>query len=168
MGAEIKGLEDIQKNLRKYAKKYPAATANAMYQEGFDIERNATIRAPVEFGRLRASAYTTPPTQNNMVVEVGFGTEYALRQHEGTNFNHPRGGQAKYLENAINQQSAGMANRLADRIKMWVSRGTESFPAPISNTSPVDIGAPKVTRKNKSKARTKKAKAKRQTPKRKK
>lgn len=167
MGVQIKGLEGIQKNLRKYAKRYPTATANAMYQEGLDIERNATIRAPVEFGRLRASAYTTVPTEGNMVVETGFGTEYALRQHEGTNYNHPRGGEAKYLEKAINEQSAGMVNRLAERIKMWVSRGTETYPSPVSNTQPVSTGSPVKTRKNKSKARTKKTRARRQTPKRK-
>lgn len=44
---------------------------------------------------------------------VQFNTEYAAAQHERTEFNHPRGGQAKYLATAIAQNRAAYQKRMA-------------------------------------------------------
>jgi len=162
---ELKGIGDVNKALKSYAKKYPAATANAIYAESLEIEREATRRAPVEFARLRASAYTVPPTEKNITTETGFGTEYAAIQHEELTFQHPRGGEAKYLENAVNMRSAGMIQRLVEKIKSLVAKGIETYPAALSNTRPVVKPAPRKTRKNKVQKRATKKQIKRQTPK---
>jgi len=164
---ELKGIGEVNKALKAYAKKYPAASAHAIYAEGFEIEREATRRAPVEFARLRASAYTVPPTEKNLTTETGFGTEYAARQHEELTWNHPRGGEAKYLENAINLRSGGMLQRIAEKIKSLVSKGIETYPQALGNTRPVVKPAPKKTRKQKVQKRATKKQIKRQTPKRK-
>lgn len=163
---EVTGITEVNKALKAYAKKYPAASAHAIYAESLEIEREATRRAPVEFARLRASAYTVPPTEKNLTTETGFGTEYAAVQHEELTFQHPRGGEAKYLENAVNMRTAGMIQRLVEKIKSLVEKGVEKYPAALSNTRPVVTPAPKKTRKNKVQKRATKKQVKRQTPKR--
>ena len=167
VGLKLSGLREVQQGLKKYAKKYPAATGHAIYTEGFEIQREAQRRAPVEFAVLRTSAYTTVPDLKNVVAEVGFGTQYAVRQHEETTWHHPRGGEAKYLENAINMRSGGMLQRLRDYIMKLVERGVETLPAPMGNTRPVVKPAPKKARKNKLTSRPKAMPTKRQKPKRK-
>lgn len=153
VGLKLEGLSEVKKGLKALSKKYPYATGHAIYAEGYEIQRNATKRAPVEFSVLRNSAYTTVPRPSEIVAEVGFGTEYAVAQHEGLTFNHPRGGEAKFLENAINERSAGMLRRLRDYIARLVERGVNTMPAPLGNTKPVVKPAPKRVNKKKNKSR---------------
>ncbi|WP_122262226.1 hypothetical protein [Ornithinimicrobium cerasi] len=68
----------------------------------------ATQKAPIEEGILRG---TGAASQDGLVGAVSFDTPYAARQHEELDWNHPRGGEAKYLENAMNQE-AGTARAL--------------------------------------------------------
>lgn len=164
---EVKGIAEINKALKSYAKKYPVATAHAMYAEGMEIQAEATRRAPVEFAVLRGSAYTVPPTSKSLTTETGFGTEYAARQHEELTWQHPRGGEAKYLENAYKHRAGGMLQRLANYIMKLVERGVETEPAAMGNTRPVVAPAPRRPKKNKAQARSKKTPIKRQKPKRK-
>ncbi len=123
---ELQGLPAVTAKLRALAERYPRAAAAALYQEGFDLWNLAARRAPVKHGVLRGSAYVAPPEDRagaDAVVEVGFGTVYARRQHEETTWKHPRGGEAKYLWNALQQQRSGMLVRLAERIRDNVDRG---------------------------------------------
>jgi len=156
LSMQVKGVAGVRDALKKLAKNYPYATAHAIYAEGFEVQREATRRAPVEFAVLRTSAYTTVPNLKEMASEVGFGTEYAIRQHEETNYQHPRGGEAKYLENAVNMRSAGMLQRLKDYVKKLVERGVDSLPAPMGNTRPVVKPSPTKQRKKKVASRPRK------------
>jgi len=52
-----------------------------------------------------------------VVGEVGFNTPYALVQHERLDFNHPKGGKAKYLESNLQQQADRYQDNLADRLR---------------------------------------------------
>ncbi len=104
-GATVEGEEKIRANIRALGKAYPEAMAAALYKLGVVIIAEGQRRAPVEFGVLRASAYVSPPEGVGVKanVELGFGTVYALPQHERTDYRHPKGGEAKYLEKAVNQ-----------------------------------------------------------------
>lgn len=88
---------------KRLARLYPKAAAGALYKLGVAIIGDSLRRAPVEFGVLRASAYVSPPQGAGVEadVELGYGTEYAVVQHERLDFRHPRGGEAKYLERAV-------------------------------------------------------------------
>lgn len=164
---QLSGLNQVQTLLKKYGKKYPLATAHAMYAEMYEVQAESTRRAPVEYTTLRGSAYTAPPTSKNLVAETGFGTEYAARQHEELTWHHPRGGEAKYLENAIKYRSTNMLKRIGDYIKKLVERGVEGEPIPKGNTFPVIKEPPKKAKKKKVRSRSKKTTEKRQKPKRK-
>jgi hypothetical protein len=92
----------LKKEIRRLAKRYPAGMAAALYRLGVAILSDALPRTPVEFAVLRSSGYVSPPKGEGMetTVEVGFGTVYAVAQHERMDYRHPRGGGPKYLERA--------------------------------------------------------------------
>ena len=135
MEIKLVGTEALKKALASLTKRYPLAAGAALYQEGFALQANATKLAPLQYGVLRSSAYTGPPTETkgNVSVQVGFGTVYAERQHEETTWRHTHG-QAKYLEAAVNVLRVGYLKRLGDRIQQNVEQGVDA--AAISgNTS---------------------------------
>jgi hypothetical protein len=54
-----------------------------------------------------------PPLTGDMEIYVGTaGCVYALRQHEELTWNHPKGGQAKFMEQAFNELIATLYQRL--------------------------------------------------------
>lgn len=64
-----------------------------------DLKRRAVQRAPIQTGDLRGSADTRVKDNSGQVEGlVGFSSEYAIEQHENLTYNHPRGGEAKFLE----------------------------------------------------------------------
>jgi hypothetical protein len=99
----VTGQAEVMRRMKEVAKLYPKAMAGAIYKLGVAIMSNALPRVPVEFGQLRASHYVAPPQGQGAKanVELGFGTVYAVPQHERLDYKHPRGGEAKYLEKAI-------------------------------------------------------------------
>lgn len=48
---------------------------------------------------------------------ISFNTPYAAVQHERTDFHHPRGGKAKYLEGPLKEMAPEMAPFVAARIR---------------------------------------------------
>jgi len=48
---------------------------------------------------------------------VGFNTPYALKQHERTDFNHPKGGKAKYLEDPLKENADRYGKLLEQRTR---------------------------------------------------
>lgn len=125
MSVTVQGEAAIRKKLLELAKRYPGAAGAALYQEGMQLWNKAVRLTPVEFGVLRNSAYVSPPVErgNNVTVEVGFGTQYAIPQHERLDYQHPRGGQAKYLSTAVVQAQPGALERLGERIQRNVEAG---------------------------------------------
>lgn len=70
-----------------------------------NVQSAAVNLAPIRDGILRSSAtITDPETVGGKTSQtVTFPVVYAAVQHEREDFNHPRGGQAKYLSDAIEQ-----------------------------------------------------------------
>lgn len=136
---KLEGEKEVIAKLKKLKKAYPEATAAALYQEGFGIGALAQDKAPLDEGLLEKSMYVAPPTldDDEPTVEIGFGTQYAVIQHERTDFHHPKKGEAKYLEKAAYERAAGMLRRLAKRIVELASKGigVKAIP-PQAPTSP--------------------------------
>lgn len=53
-----------------------------LYAGGLIIQRQAQKWVPVEYGKLRASAYTRRSQDDEDAVEVGFSAAYAVYVHE--------------------------------------------------------------------------------------
>ena len=62
----------------------------------------AQVYAAAEAGNEMKDAFTGPVGQEKAVY-ISFNTPYARRQHEELDYNHPRGGKAKYLEDPFNR-----------------------------------------------------------------
>ena len=106
----VKGLDDLNRQLRDLADDLPEAVRRAAFAGALVIQGKAQDKAPVEYGNLRASAYTNPTERG---AETGFSAKYALWVHEdveqilkgeprpsglGTYWNP---GEPKFLENAV-------------------------------------------------------------------
>ena len=50
-------------------------------------------------------------------VYISFNTPYARRQHEELDYNHPRGGKAKYLEDPFNREKSKVLKYADKQIK---------------------------------------------------
>jgi hypothetical protein len=78
------------------------AAARATYQRAGLVLTEAEKIVPVDIGILKDSGYVEKPVvkATSVYVTIGFGgaaADYALKQHEDMELNHPGGGQAKYL-----------------------------------------------------------------------
>lgn len=118
MELKLTGQAAIRRELLALGKAYPKAFGAALYKLGVAILSDALPRTPVEFGVLRSSGYVAPPSGKgeSPTVEVGFGTVYAVPQHERMDYRHPRGGGPKFLENAIN----ALSPRALGLLKKWM------------------------------------------------
>lgn len=134
----LEGERLLIRRLELQLRKHRGAVARAMYAEGFAVQADAQKRAPVEFAVLRTSAYTSPPAGPDLAVETGFGTDYAVYQHEKTELRHPRGGEAKYLQNALDARRGKMLANLAKRAADNIASGqTSPTISPLGPTRPV-------------------------------
>lgn len=104
----------------------------ALRRIGDDVHGKSQRRAPLEEGTLRGSgevafivngarfegegayaralaaavAHARAGTLRELNVEVSYNTVYAARQHEELDWHHPLGGQPKYLESVLLEDSA--------------------------------------------------------------
>lgn len=122
---ELEGAEEMKANLQKQSRAYQLAVAASLYEEGLGIDALAIRKVPVDFGRLRSTAYCAPPIIEDaeISVTVGFGTEYAVYVHERTELRHTTG-EAKFLEHAFDERADGFLDRLARRIDAHIEEGT--------------------------------------------
>lgn len=97
-------------------------------KDGLRVEVDGWLQAsralvPVDLGDLRDSGYYTEPEDVGSAIEskIGYDTDYALYVHE-VKMRHPNGGQAKYLEAAINERANGAAERIGARIAARLGR----------------------------------------------
>lgn len=86
-------------------------------REGLDHLLAASRRlVPEEHGDLKASGTVVLESRGKGSVQYGTTpetAEYAVVQHERLDFNHPRGGQAKYLEAAMTREARRIFQILA-------------------------------------------------------
>lgn len=87
------------------------ATSRALYLALSEIQSTAVNLAPIRQGDLRTSATITVPVGkgNRVAGGISFPLVYAGVQHENESFNHPRGGEAKYLQKAADAHKPRLA-----------------------------------------------------------
>jgi hypothetical protein len=115
----VKGLKELEVAFNRKLREIEGATAEAFTDVILDLTRRSVELAPVLTGDLRGTGRgeinglevakgskdgsiqvtgSAPKTASELSGSVSFGTPYARYQHEGLDFKHPQGGQAKYLE----------------------------------------------------------------------
>lgn len=117
MSWDMKGIKELNRYLDLAPEKAKGQVERELQDIGSDLMGEAQRRAPVDTGDLRGSAFTET---ENMVCTVGFTEPYALRQHEGVDFAHPRGGEAKFLENPYKEKKDKYIAALKGAVKKAV------------------------------------------------
>lgn len=126
-------------NSRKARAKVAVGALEGLVRCAEDLAGKAQQLAPVDEGTLRGSASITLLVNGTrfdgsgakaaaesavraaalagrpitLDAEVSFNTVYAARQHEELDWEHPRGGQAKYLEGPLLSGSARYSRIIA-------------------------------------------------------
>lgn len=127
----IGGWEKYRKELGVERSRWLRAAAAALYQEGFWIIGLAVLRTPVDYGRLRSSAYCGPPVQGGSTIwlVLGYGADYAAAVHA----RHPtkagreatdkaggrkgrKAGERLFLKKALMQSESGWHSRMTARV----------------------------------------------------
>jgi hypothetical protein len=102
---QITGFETLVAFIDSLPQKVTKATAEGMSRWGRRVMLTSRQKyVPVLKGDLIQSGrvngpYTGPDGSTRM--ELNYTEDYALDQHENLAYKHPRGGQAKYLEQAV-------------------------------------------------------------------
>lgn len=89
------------------------AAETGIYEAAEALLDQAIEKTPVQDGILRASGRAT---QEGLQAAVSFNTPYAVKQHEELGYQHPNGGQAKYLEVPANSFGETMESIVAQAI----------------------------------------------------
>lgn len=116
----------VNSKLRGFARLCGAASEEQVDMIVREIGKRSEARAPRgETGELKSSMKTETDTQDgNIQGRVVFGSrrgmEYVVVQHEHTDFKHPNGGEAKFLERTVIEMTpelqAELANALRDKV----------------------------------------------------
>jgi hypothetical protein len=85
--------------------------------EGRYGRRPADAEAPPDLAMQERRAVHEGGLGDAVIGEVGFNTPYALAQHERLDFNHPKGGKAKYLEDNLTEQADRYQGNLKDHLR---------------------------------------------------
>lgn len=126
ISVEIEGLPQLRAALGRAKERAPIAMASALLIEAESIMHDSRELAPVDVGSLKGSATVGHPeiTARGAEVEFGYGgaaEDYAVIQHERTDFHHTVG-QAKFLEKPALEHAHGMGSRMALTVKKFLER----------------------------------------------
>ena len=103
----VSGLSEASKHLTKFLRTVETVPTQILLEEAPRIEETAKIRTPEKTGKLkesvkvRVSRDKRRPGLSAQASAFNRGYDYALIQHENLSYNHPNGGQAKFLESAF-------------------------------------------------------------------
>ena len=107
---------------RKIQQLMEQAALKAMREVMGDLHSQSVNLAPIDTGDLRSSAHHEATLANGEITgRVHFDSRYAAVQHEG-HFQHPKGGQRKYLEGPFRANAQRYGQHIARAIKMAVER----------------------------------------------
>lgn len=105
-------------NTAQVAGKLEAALQIGVYRAAAAIHTHAVSLTPIEQGDLRSSSTVKMVTEQSAArAAIAFNMIYATRQHEETGWQHPRGGQAKFLETALDQKQDEARKIIANHLR---------------------------------------------------
>lgn len=131
----LSGLQKVTENIRQAADKIEHGASEGLAYALMFVAAESQQRAPVDTGDLRGSVQVSmddtlyaignpgggmsqgdAPPEKATVGTVSYNAKYAAAQHEHTEYDHPRGGQAKYLESVLVQHKQRILRLIADGI----------------------------------------------------
>lgn len=123
---KTKGLGAVRRKLDEVLRKHIQEAAKA----GLDAAGNVVMndsqeRVPVLSGNLKSTGYVARAevSGSKATGEIGYGTDYAIVQHEDLSLTHTNG-QPKFLENSANSSRRAAADAAAKEASLAFKRGT--------------------------------------------
>lgn len=107
-------------DLKAIAEQIEAAASVAVLAGADKLLDLANDRVPVESGDLKASGRTSSEELEAVVSygEPGQRTGFAaIQQHEHTEYHHPHGGQAKFLEQPMLSETGQIAQAIVQSMR---------------------------------------------------
>lgn len=120
-GIEINGFKEIYKNLGLLEDEIQKAALKGVRKLANNILAESQKLVPVDSGTLKESGVVSTNNKSN-IVTVSYNTPYARKQHEDNTLNHPKGGQAKYLERPFNEKKGELENFVGTSINNVLKR----------------------------------------------
>lgn len=135
MAGYLQGLNDIIDNIQDAVDNLEHGSTTGLADALLYVAAESQQKAPVDSGDLRGSVLvelegakiaggqkgggislsgSMPDSATSGTVS--FNTPYAANQHEHTEYNHPRGGQAKYLESTLVQNKSRILHLIAEGV----------------------------------------------------
>jgi hypothetical protein len=96
-----------------------SAGLGALHKCAADLQGKSANQAPIDTGDLRSNCSVSPLKREGTKFyhTVGYDLPYAIVQHERLDFNHPKGGKAKYLEDPFNENKARYERFIKNAVK---------------------------------------------------
>ena len=119
----VSGLSEASKHLTRFLRTVETVPTNILLEEAPRIEETAKIRTPEKTGKLkesvkvRVSRDKRRPGLYAQASAFNRGYDYALIQHENLSYNHPNGGQAKFLESAFVEGVERIERRIEQEVR---------------------------------------------------
>lgn len=119
----VSGLSEASKHLTKFLRTVETVPTQILLEEAPRIEETAKIRTPEKTGKLKGSVKVRVsrdkrrPGLYAQASAIKRGYNYALIQHENLSYNHPNGGQAKFLESAFVEGVERIERRIEQEVR---------------------------------------------------
>ena len=119
----VSGLSEASKHLTRFLRTVETVPTQILLEEAPRIEETAKIRTPEKTGKLkksvkvRVSRDKRRPGLYAQASAFNRGYDYALIQHENLSYNHPNGGQAKFLESAFVEGVERIERRIEQEVR---------------------------------------------------
>jgi hypothetical protein len=123
---KVNGLDQARRQLRALGPAALEVGAAALYERAEEIMTESKGEVPVDLGVLRTSGHVQKPVQKfrSVSVTLGYGgaaAQYALVQHENTQFAH-KVGKHHYLSDPVNRAVATLDRDLCAKIDLHAAR----------------------------------------------
>ena len=119
----VSGLSEASKHLTRFLRTVETVPTNILLEEAPRIEETAKIRTPEKTGKLKGSVkvrVSRDKRRPGLYAQASArnrGYDYALIQHENLSYNHPNGGQAKFLESAFVEGVERIERRIEQEVR---------------------------------------------------
>ena len=114
-GIKIDGFKEVYQKLGLLEEEIDKAALRGVKKLAEVILGESQQLVPVDTGLLKDSGLVSPD-KKNQIVTIAYNTPYARKQHEDMTLNHPKGGQAKYLERPFNEKSGELETYVGESI----------------------------------------------------
>lgn len=118
MSIEIKGLNELNAKLGQLKEIAEDNMEDELADIALDLASKCSEAAPIDLGDLRGDIANPQRNKDggNIGWDIGSSLPYTRRQHEHTEYNHPKGGGAKFLEKPFRANVNKYINAIGEAI----------------------------------------------------